>query len=151
MVDIHFFTVFLDEKLDLICMWDMAWRVADRIKNTLLVISIFFFVQLNTSLVNLCKKNVLLSELDFSKQKIIGSHWWFFFYFKTEKNICLNYELVLADGSITTCSREENSDLFYAIPWSYGTLGFLTAVDIMIIPFKVNRQQLTSTLFTKSP
>ena len=55
------------------------------------------------------------------------------------QNICLKYELVLADGSITTCSREENSDLFYAIPWSYGTLRFLTAVDIMIIPFKVNR------------
>ena len=31
----------------------------------------------------------------------------------------------------------QNSDLFYAIPWSYGTLGFLTAVDIMIVPFKV--------------
>ena len=52
------------------------------------------------------------------------------------QNICLQYELVLADGSITTCSRTENSDLFYAIPWSYGTLGFLTYVDLMIIPFK---------------
>jgi len=52
------------------------------------------------------------------------------------QNICLKYELVLADGTITTCTRDENSDLFYAIPWSYGTLGFLTAVDIMIIPFK---------------
>jgi len=52
------------------------------------------------------------------------------------QNICLKYELVLADGSITTCSRKENSDLFYAIPWSYGTLGFLTYVDLMIIPFK---------------
>ena len=46
------------------------------------------------------------------------------------------YLQVLADGTITTCTRDENSDLFYAIPWSYGTLGFLTAVDIMIIPFK---------------
>jgi len=52
------------------------------------------------------------------------------------QNICLKYELVLADGTVTTCTRDENSDLFYAIPWSYGTLGFLTAVDIMIIPFK---------------
>jgi delta24-sterol reductase len=52
------------------------------------------------------------------------------------QNICMRYELVLADGTVTTCSREENSDLFYAIPWSYGTLGFLTAVDLMIIPFK---------------
>ena len=43
----------------------------------------------------------------------------------------------MADGSITTCTRDENSDLFYAIPWSYGTLGFLTAVDLLIIPLKV--------------
>ena len=42
----------------------------------------------------------------------------------------------MADGSVVTCSESNNSDLFYAIPWSYGTLGFLTAVDIMIIPFK---------------
>ena len=62
------------------------------------------------------------------------------------QNICLKYELVLADGTITTCTRDENSDLFYAIPWSYGTLGFLTAVDIMIIPFKVGYGVLS--LFT---
>ena len=54
------------------------------------------------------------------------------------QNICLKYEFVLADGTITTCTREENSDLFYATPFSYGTLGFLTYVDLMIIPFKVS-------------
>lgn len=43
------------------------------------------------------------------------------------QSICLSYEMVLADGSLIKCSREENSDLFYAVPWSYGTLGFLTA------------------------
>ena len=53
------------------------------------------------------------------------------------QNICHSYELVLADGSLVTCSREEDPDLFYAIPWSYGTLGFLTAVEIDIVPFKV--------------
>jgi len=50
------------------------------------------------------------------------------------QHICKSYELVLADGSVVTCSKEENSDLFYAVPWSYGTLGFLTAVEIEIIP-----------------
>uniref|UniRef100_A0A1L8DZB4 Delta(24)-sterol reductase n=1 Tax=Nyssomyia neivai TaxID=330878 RepID=A0A1L8DZB4_9DIPT len=50
------------------------------------------------------------------------------------QHICLSYELVLADGSVTVCSKDENSDLFYAIPWSYGTLGLLTAVEIKIIP-----------------
>ena len=30
----------------------------------------------------------------------------------------------------------ENSDLFYAVPWSCGTLGFLVAAEIRIIPAK---------------
>lgn len=50
------------------------------------------------------------------------------------QHICMSYELVLADGSCVTCSKDNNPDLFYAIPWSYGTLGLLTAVDIQIIP-----------------
>jgi len=35
----------------------------------------------------------------------------------------LSYELVLADGSVVECSEESDPDLFYAVPWSYGTLG----------------------------
>lgn len=50
------------------------------------------------------------------------------------QHICLSYELVLADGSVVKCSATENADLFYAVPWSYGTLGLLTAVEIKIIP-----------------
>ena len=30
----------------------------------------------------------------------------------------------------------ENEDLFYAVPWSHGTLGFLVAAEIQIIPAK---------------
>jgi delta24-sterol reductase len=30
------------------------------------------------------------------------------------------YEVVLGDGSLVRCTREENSDLFYALPWSHG-------------------------------
>lgn len=36
------------------------------------------------------------------------------------QHICESYELVLADGSVVKCSANENSDLFYAVPWSYG-------------------------------
>lgn len=50
------------------------------------------------------------------------------------QHICLSFELVLADGSVVTCSETENPDLFYSVPWSYGTLGFLTAAEIKIIP-----------------
>ncbi|RZB39834.1 delta(24)-sterol reductase-like, partial [Asbolus verrucosus] len=52
------------------------------------------------------------------------------------QHICVSYELVLCDGSIATCSAKENSDLFYSVPWSYGTLGILTAVEIQLIPAK---------------
>lgn len=52
------------------------------------------------------------------------------------QHICVSYELVLCDGSLVKCSRDENPDLFYAIPWSYGTLGLLTAVEIKLVPAK---------------
>merc|ERR1712117_385408 len=52
------------------------------------------------------------------------------------QHICLSYELVMSDGSVIECSEEENSDLFFSVPWSYGTLGFLTAVKIKMIPSK---------------
>ncbi|XP_041127233.1 delta(24)-sterol reductase [Polyodon spathula] len=50
------------------------------------------------------------------------------------QHICVAYELVLADGSLVRCTAEENSELFYAVPWSCGTLGFLVAAEIRIIP-----------------
>ncbi|CAG4962362.1 unnamed protein product [Colias eurytheme] len=52
------------------------------------------------------------------------------------QHICVQYELVLADGSVVTCSKDENADLFYAVPWSYGTLGFLTSATIKVVPAK---------------
>ena len=51
-------------------------------------------------------------------------------------NICRRFEMVLADGTLAECSANNNSDLYWAIPWSYGTFGFLTAVDLDIIPYK---------------
>lgn len=50
------------------------------------------------------------------------------------QHICVSFELILADGSLVKCSRNENTDLFYGIPWSHGTLGFLVAAEIKIIP-----------------
>jgi delta24-sterol reductase len=48
-------------------------------------------------------------------------------------DIVVSVELVTSEGSVIKCSREENSDLFHAIPWSYGGLGFVTAVEIKMI------------------
>ncbi|XP_012941138.1 delta(24)-sterol reductase [Aplysia californica] len=49
---------------------------------------------------------------------------------------CVSFELVTADGSVVKCSKDENPDLFYAVPWSHGTLGFLVAAEIKIVPAK---------------
>ena len=43
---------------------------------------------------------------------------------------------MLADGSVVTCSPDNDPDLFYSVPWSYGTLGFLVSVEIDIVPSK---------------
>jgi len=52
------------------------------------------------------------------------------------QHICVSYELVLPDGKVVTCSETENPDLFYSIPWSHGTLGFLLSAEIRIVPAK---------------
>lgn len=43
-------------------------------------------------------------------------------------------EVVLADGRVVTASPEEHADLFYALPWSYGAHGMLTAVELTVVP-----------------
>jgi Delta24-sterol reductase len=45
-------------------------------------------------------------------------------------------EVVIADGSVVHCSATENADLFHALPWSYGAHGFLTALELRVIPHK---------------
>ncbi|MDF1582019.1 MAG: FAD-binding oxidoreductase [Methyloprofundus sp.] len=50
--------------------------------------------------------------------------------------ICESLEIITADGKLVKCSKEENSELFYAIPWSYGSLGFLVCAEIKIVPSK---------------
>lgn len=48
--------------------------------------------------------------------------------------ICLQYELLLPTGEVLKCDKDNNPDLFHAIPWSYGTTGFLMSVRLQIIP-----------------
>lgn len=48
-----------------------------------------------------------------------------------------SYEVILGDGSLVTATRDnEYSDLYYALPWSHGSLGFLTSLELDIIPVK---------------
>ncbi|KAF6160798.1 hypothetical protein GIB67_035999 [Kingdonia uniflora] len=47
------------------------------------------------------------------------------------------YEIVLADGRLVRATKDnEFSDLFYAVPWSQGTMGLLVAAEIKLIPIK---------------
>lgn len=41
--------------------------------------------------------------------------------------------MLLLFCSVVNCSATENSDLFYAIPWSHGTLGFVVSVELQMI------------------
>lgn len=43
------------------------------------------------------------------------------------QHICRSYELVLPDGSLVKCSADNDPDLFYSVPWSYGTLASWSA------------------------
>ncbi len=52
------------------------------------------------------------------------------------QSICASFDLVTADGQCVRCSPTENADLYYLIPWSHGTLGFLAAAELKIIPAK---------------
>lgn len=48
----------------------------------------------------------------------------------------VSYEMVLPDGSLRQVTRESDPALFHALPWSHGTLGFLTAVELKIRPIE---------------
>ena len=41
----------------------------------------------------------------------------------------------MPDGSVLWCDKENHQKLFLSIPFSYGTLGFLSAVDIKIVKY----------------
>lgn len=50
------------------------------------------------------------------------------------QHICVSFDIVTAEGKLLHCSATENAELFYLIPWSHGTLGFLVAAELKIIP-----------------
>lgn len=47
-----------------------------------------------------------------------------------------SHEIITGDGTVLTASAEHNSDLFYSIPGTAGTLGILTSAEINLIPAK---------------
>jgi len=45
-------------------------------------------------------------------------------------------EILLGDGATVVCSPEQDSDLFYGFPNSYGTLGYALRLRVKLIPAK---------------
>ncbi len=48
-------------------------------------------------------------------------------------DICTSYEILLGDGKVVHASKEENSDLFYGIAGSYGTIGTILKAEIQLV------------------
>lgn len=46
------------------------------------------------------------------------------------------YELVSGDGKVRSVTPESDKELFYAIPWSMGCLGFCTAITCQVVKYQ---------------
>jgi delta24-sterol reductase len=46
------------------------------------------------------------------------------------------YKICTSTGELITVTKESNPDLFYALPWSHGSLGFLLSVTVELIQVK---------------
>ena len=49
---------------------------------------------------------------------------------------CIAYELICGDGSLLRATPTENSDIFYGITGSYGSLGAIVLIEIQLVPVK---------------
>lgn len=47
---------------------------------------------------------------------------------------CLSFKIVTTEGELFTCSRTENSDLFYGVIGGMGLLGFVVEITYKILP-----------------
>eukprot|EP00939_MAST-03C_sp_MAST-3C-sp1_P004531 g4531.t1 len=48
----------------------------------------------------------------------------------------VEYEMVMGDGKVLRVTKESHPDLFHALPWSHGSLGFLVGLKLRVIPVK---------------
>lgn len=49
---------------------------------------------------------------------------------------CLEYEVILGDGSLLNVSKSENQELYDGMPCSYGSVGIVTKIKLSLIPAK---------------
>jgi FAD/FMN-containing dehydrogenase len=60
----------------------------------------------------------------------------------------LEMDILTGENKIITCSPTKNKDLFFAIPNSYGTLGYIVRARVMLVPckkyVKIEREKYTN-------
>ncbi|KAI9219739.1 hypothetical protein BC828DRAFT_406427 [Blastocladiella britannica] len=49
------------------------------------------------------------------------------------QHTCTAFDIVLASGELVHCTSESHPELFAAIPWSHGTIGFVVAAEIKLV------------------
>ncbi|MEM8907520.1 MAG: FAD-binding oxidoreductase [Bacteroidota bacterium] len=50
-----------------------------------------------------------------------------------EGNHCLEIQLMTTEGTLLTCSREQNADLFYGVVSGFGMLGFIVSITYQLV------------------
>ncbi len=45
----------------------------------------------------------------------------------------VSFDIVMPNGEFLHASQDENAELFRAIPWSWGSIGFITAVELKMV------------------
>jgi len=48
----------------------------------------------------------------------------------------VEYEMIMGDGKYLRVTKDSHPDLFHALPWSHGSLGFLVGLKLRVIPVK---------------
>jgi len=51
-------------------------------------------------------------------------------------NTILEYQVLTGEGEVVTCNTDTNSDLFYALPNSLGTIGYVLSCKVKLVPAK---------------
>ena len=48
----------------------------------------------------------------------------------------LSYEIITSDAEVKIVTKESDPELFYALPWSFGTIGILASAKLRIVRIK---------------
>ena len=59
------------------------------------------------------------------------------------QEICIEYEIITTFGNVLNVNKSNDPELFYSLPWSYGTLGILVSATLKMIKIPSKYIELT--------